>query len=66
MQACPKTRFNAVWKILLAQFKSFVVDEAEAKLAAFVGPNDFFRAINCDLMGLDSAVKGTKTNEDAL
>ena len=66
IEASPKTRFNEIWKILLGEFKTYVVNIAETKLELLIGSNNFFKVVNWDLMKLDSPATGTKAVDDAL
>lgn len=66
MEASPKTRSNEIWKILLADFKTYLVTIAETKLELLIGPNTFFNVFNWDVMKFKIASPVSKGVDDAL
>ena len=54
MEGSPKVRLNAVWKIILKEFRAYVCQDAEARLEKWIGKNHFFDQITCDMMKIDS------------
>lgn len=66
MEASPKTRSNEIWKILLVEFKTYLVAIAETKLEQLIGPNTFFNVVNWDLKTFETPAKGPKGVDDTL
>ena len=66
MEASPKTRSNEIWKILLVEFKTYLVAIAETKLEQLIGPNTFFNVVNWDLKTFETPAKGPKEVDDTL
>jgi hypothetical protein len=54
MDTTPRTRLNAVWKIILKEFREYICLDAEARLEKWIGRNDFFSQSRCDMMKIDS------------
>jgi len=54
MDATPKVRLNAVWKIILKEFRDYVCQDSQARLEKWIGKNNFFKQRACDMTKIDA------------